>query len=191
MTATLDFFLQLDRDIFIFLNSLHAPWADTLMYWFTNKYTWIPMYVFLLWVTIKNEKRRSIAIVVTVLSAVIIADKITSGVMKPYFMRLRPCHDPTLDGIINVVGGCGGLYGFASSHASTSFSLAIVWYTLLKNKVSHMGWLLIWAACYSYSRIYVAAHYPGDILVGAVVGLLSGWVCIKLYRTFLEKYYPN
>lgn len=111
--------------------------------------------------------------------------------MKPYFARFRPCHEPALKDLVHNVGGCGGLYGFASAHASTSFSLAIVWFQLTKDKINNMGWLFVWAAIYAYSRIYVGVHYPTDIFVGALVGLIVGWICVQLYLIFLKKYYPN
>jgi undecaprenyl-diphosphatase len=191
MTSAIDIFVHGDQQLFLWLNGKNAPWLDNIMEWVTFKYTWIPMYLVLLFITIKAEKKKAAAIIVTILVAVILSDKVVSGVMKPYFGRFRPCHEPLLAGLVHNVGGCGGMFGFASAHAATSFSLAIAWFQLTKNKIAHIGWLFVWAAIYSYSRVYVGVHYPGDILVGAVVGLLVGWVCIQLYLIFLKKYYPN
>ena len=191
MTETVNMLVHYDQELFLWLNGWHAPWADNLMYWVTFKFTWIPMYVLLIFLTVKAEGKRSIAIIATVLAAVLLADKITSGIMKPYFERFRPCHEPTLAGLVHEVSGCGGSFGFASSHASTSFAVAVVWFILLKDKVSYMWLVLLWAAVYSYSRVYVGVHYPGDILVGALVGIAMAWVCIKLYFTFLTKYFRN
>lgn len=191
MTSAIDILIHSDQELFLWLNGKNAPLLDTIMYWYTFKYTWIPMYMLLLLVTIRTERMRSVAIIITVLAAVILADKVTSGIMKPYFMRFRPCHEPLLSGLVHNVGGCGGLFGFASAHAATSFSLAFVWFQLTKDKLKNIGLLFVWAALYSYSRVYVGVHYPGDILVGALVGLLVGWICVKLYLNFLNKYYPN
>ena len=191
MISAIDSIVHADQQLFLWLNGKNTPWLDSIMFWVTFKFTWIPMYLALLIITIKAEKKRAIAIVVTVLVAVILSDKVVSGIMKPYFERFRPCHEPLLAGLVHNVGGCGGLYGFASAHAATSFSLAIVWFQLTKDKINNMGWLLAWAAFYSYSRVYVGVHYPGDIFVGALVGLLTGWICIQLYLIFLKKYYPN
>lgn len=191
MTFTVDMLVHYDQQLFLWFNGMHASWADELMYWVTYKFTWIPLYVVLVALTIKAEGKKSIAIFITVLAAVIIADKITSGIMKPYFGRLRPCNEPVLEGLIHEVVGCSGSFSFASSHASTSFALAVVWFVLLKNKISYMWFILIWAGFYSYSRVYVGVHYPGDILVGALVGIVVAWVCIRLYFIFLAKYYRN
>ena len=191
MTSAVDIFVHSDQQLFLLLNGENVPWLDTIMYWVTFKYTWIPLYGVLLFLTIKSEKRRSVAIIVAILAAVVLADKVTSGIMKPYFHRLRPCHEPVLNGLVHNIGGCGGMYGFASAHAATSFSLAIVWFQLTRDKIRYIGWLFAWAAFYSYSRVYVGVHYPGDIFVGALVGLIVGWICIQLYLIFLKKYYPN
>lgn len=191
MMTVIDSIVHADQELFLWFNGKNTPWLDSIMYWITFKFTWIPMYLALLITTIKAEKKQTIAIVVTILLAVILSDKVVSSGMKPYFARFRPCHEPLLAGLVHNVGGCGGLFGFASAHAATSFSLAIVWYQLVKNKVKHMGWLFAWAAIYSYSRVYVGVHYPGDIFIGAMVGLLVGWMCIQLYLIFLKKYYPN
>ncbi|WP_159472958.1 phosphatase PAP2 family protein [Dyadobacter sp. 3J3] len=191
MTPAIHDLIHEDQQLFLWFNGEHLPWIDSLMYWVTYKFTWIPMYLVLLFFTIKTEKKKAIAIIVTVLVAVILSDKVVSGVMKPYFERFRPCHEPLLAGLVHNVGDCGGLYGFASAHAATSFSLAIVWFQLTKKKMRHVGWLFAWAALYSYSRVYVGVHYPGDIFVGALVGLIVGWICIQLYLIFFKKYYLN
>lgn len=191
MTETIDTLVQYDQQLFLWLNGMHAQWADTLMYWITYKFTWVPMYLFLILLTIKTEGKKSIAIIVTVIVAVIIADKITSGIMKPYFGRLRPCHEPSLAGLVHEVTGCGGSFGFASSHASTSFAVAVVWFTLLKQKVQYIWIILVWAALYSYSRVYVGVHYPGDILAGGMIGWLVALIFTNIYFTFLTKYFRN
>lgn len=191
MTETVNTLVHYDQELFLWLNGIHTPWVDTLMYWITYKFTWIPMYLVLITLTVKAEGKKSIAILVTVLVAVLLADKVTSGIMKPYFERFRPCHEPILAGLVHEVAGCGGSFGFASSHASTSFALATVWFVLLKDKVKFMWLVVAWACLYSYSRVYVGVHYPGDILVGAIVGILTAGLCIRLYFTFLTKYYSN
>ena len=191
MTSTVDLLTHYDQELFLWLNGLHTPWVDTLMYWITFKFTWIPMYLALMLITVKAEGKKSVALFVTVLAAVALADQITSGIMKPYFHRFRPCHEPSLAGLVHEVAGCGGNFGFASSHASTSFAVAVVWFTLLKNKVNNMWLLLAWAVLYSYSRVYAGVHYPGDILVGALVGIVIASLCIRLYFIFLAKYYTS
>src|SRR5690554_4802418 len=157
----------------------------------TGKAIWFPMYAFFLFLIINHFKRRSIWILAGVALAILMADQSASGFMKPFFERLRPCHDPRWEGLIYNYGGCGGMYGFVSSHAANTFALAIYLNLLFRGRIKGFGWLFLWAAVVSYTRIYLGVHYPLDIIVGALVGLLSGWVswflARKAKRTYLQK----
>jgi undecaprenyl-diphosphatase len=191
MTETVHTLIHSDQELFLWLNGMHTPWLDTIMYWITYKYTWIPMYLVLMAISLRADRKKGFTEILTVLIAVIIADKITSGLMKPYFIRFRPCHDPGLQGLVHTVSGCGGLYGFASSHASTSFAVAITWFSFFRTRVPYIWLIFAWAALYSYSRVYVGVHYPADIFIGALIGILVGWLCVQLYYSFLKRYYLN
>lgn len=192
MTDAVHSIVSADQELFLWLNGLHTPWLDTVMYWITYKYTWIPLYILLIALTVRAEGwKKGGLIVIAVVLAIAAADKITSGFMKPYFLRLRPCHDPSIQVVMHHVTDCGGMYGFASSHASTSFALAIAWFSLLRREIPRMALLFLWAAIYAYSRVYVGVHYPLDILVGALVGLLVGYSFVQLYYIFLKRYYHS
>lgn len=178
--------LDTDQKLFLFLNGLHSPLVDELMYWITFKFTWIPMYLFLIFLIYKKYQRKSLFIILSLIVAVALADQITSGLMKPYFARLRPCHDPIIGHLVHIVSGCGGQFGFASSHASTAFALATSCFLITRTTLPKTWLLFVWALIYSYSRVYVGVHYPGDILVGAVLGILAGLVCFLIYKKSLE-----
>ena len=102
---------------------------------FSNKYVWIPLYIYLIYFLYTNEKKIFLKLIVISVLAVIISDFITSSLMKPYFERLRPCNNPELVGIIDIVSGCGKKYSFASSHSSTTFSLATIFYFITKKRI--------------------------------------------------------
>lgn len=151
----------------------------------THRFTWIPLYILIIVYIFIEKKSEAFNFknglnpikvkflrLVYIIASVGLADRFTSGFMKPYFERLRPCHDPTVSNVLHLVGNCGGQYGFASSHASNSFALALCFY-LLYRKTNKYSWVLfIWAAIVSYSRVYIGVHYPTDILMGAIVGML-------------------
>jgi undecaprenyl-diphosphatase len=84
--------------------------------------------------------------------------------------------------LVHLVGNCGGKYGFASSHASTSFAVITSLYLLTKERMPWMKWFFIWPLLYAYSRIYVGVHYTGDIFVGAIIGSLAGYVIVKILK---------
>jgi undecaprenyl-diphosphatase len=82
---------------------------------------------------------------------------------------------------------CGGQYGFASSHAANAFALATGLWLLLGQQYRWLGWLFLWAIAVAYSRIYVGAHYPLDVLAGAGIGVLMAWLSAGLNQRFITK----
>lgn len=178
--------IQADQQLFLALNGLHTPWADRIMNLFTFKFTWVPLYLFLIYIVVREFRRASVGILLSMIAAIALADQIASGLFKPYFARLRPCHDPDISALVHVVDGCGGQYGFVSSHAATAFALALTFQVLTTGRFRGTGWLYVWAVIYSFSRIYVGVHYPADITIGAMVGLLAGAVCILIYKNVLQ-----
>ena len=120
------------------------------------------------------------------ISTVILADQIASSFFKPLVKRLRPCHAESFQAWIHLPDGCGGMYGFCSSHAANSFAVAMAVYLISKNKWA--GYLLFfWAFMISYSRIYLGAHYPLDVLVGAMIGILASFLLYKILYVKLVK----
>lgn len=168
--------IELDEQFFLFLNGLHTDSLDRIMYWISEKYTWIPFYAVLLGIIIWRFKYKAVYILLAVAFVILLADQFTSSFMKPFFERFRPCHEPDLAGMVYLVEGCGGKFGFASSHAANTFGLATFIYLIFHKIYKHVGWLFLWALIVSYSRIYLGAHYPLDILVGAGIGILIGWL---------------
>lgn len=167
---------KLDEDLFLFLNSLHADWLDPIMFQMTETITWVPLYAFLLYKIYKVDPKNSWWVIGGVMLTILISDQFTSGFLKPLMERLRPCHDPRWEGLMHNYGRCGGLYGFVSSHAANTFGLATFLNLKMKGKVKHFGWLYLYAFLVSYTRIYLGVHYPFDILLGATIGVIVGWI---------------
>lgn len=174
---------QLDTALFLFLNGLHAPWLDPIMVLFTERNTWIPFYILLIIGLGWRFGWRAVGLVFTLALAVAIGDQVCSSLLKPLTLRLRPCHEAALQPLIHPVLPCGGLFSFASSHAATTFALAMSLWLLVGWRYKGVSWLFIWAAAVSYSRIYVGAHYPLDVLAGAGTGIMAAVVTVSLYHT--------
>jgi len=152
------------------------------MYAISGRVIWAPLYLAILLYLGFTYKRKFLIIVPFIIIAVTLADQVSVQLFKDIFMRLRPCHEPSLAGMVHLVKGeCGGLYGFVSSHASNSFNVALLslmfikkrWYTIC---------IVLWASVIGYSRIYLGVHYPGDVICGAMVGAFIGWGLYKLYE---------
>lgn len=165
-----------DKSLFKVLNGAHSEIFDALMPWISNKYVWIPLYALLLYFLIRRSGFAAWQVIVGIALLILISDQVASGILKPWVERLRPCYDPELEGQVHLLKGCGGRFGFASSHASNSFAIAMFCWLLLKDSVRHIWLLFVWAAVVAYSRVYLGVHFPGDIIVGAIIGLLSGIV---------------
>jgi len=180
----LDWILGLDKEAFLFLNSKNSPMWDQIMWWISAKITWIPLYVVLLVVLIRNDL--SFRVIITLLFiavTVVLCDQI-SVLLKNMIERLRPSHVAEFKEIIHLVINpktgvkyTGGQYGFVSSHAANVFGVA----TIIASQLKNFKWglfLFSWAIIVSYSRIYLGVHYPLDIICGALLGTLIG---IHLY----------
>lgn len=176
-----------DEQSLLFFNQFHAAWLDPVIYQVTKTEFWIPLYALLLYLIFRNHKKEGWLILLGIAITILLADRITSGLMKPFFLRLRPTNEPSLEGLLHIVQGYrGGLYGFASSHAANTTGVAFFIFLLFKDKYKWIWTIFIWAFVMSYTRIYLGVHYPGDILVGMLVGIGSGYSGFRFYRWLLS-----
>ena len=129
---------HLDQQLFLFLNSLNSPFWDQVMHAISGKLIWAPLYLAILIYLGFRYKRKFLIIILFVILAVTLADQVSVQVFKNTFQRLRPCHEPALQGLIHLFNGeCGGKYGFVSSHASNSFNVALLTLMFIKKTVVH------------------------------------------------------
>ena len=172
----------LDRALMLELNSYHSPAFDQAMYWVSHKFFWVPFYLLLVYFIIRQYGWNAFYVLAGIGLVIAFSDRFTSGFMKPFFERPRPCHDPLIGYLIHTYDKCGGRYGFASSHAANVFGLATFLWLLLRRTYRFIGLLFLWAILVSYSRVYLGVHYPGDITVGALVGIICAFIIYWLYR---------
>ena len=175
---------QYDSDLFLYLNGLHVDWMDKVMVLITNMWVWFPLYLLLIYWTVKQYGRRCWWVFFVVGLVVLCTDQLASHVCKPLFQRLRPCYNTDFQYLIYLPKGlAGGRYGFVSSHAANTFGVATFLTPVLKKYRPWMAIVLfLWAVISSYSRIYIGFHYPSDILCGALLGTLIGLVFWKLFQ---------
>ncbi len=170
---------EIDVYLLLLVQKLSSPFFDFLMIGLSNFKSWIPICFFVIFQIFKERPpKQSFAILLFIVLGISLADYITSGLMKPYFGRLRPCHEPALNEIVRIVNGCGGQYGFASGHAATAFALCFG--SILHLKISKIGKIsfTLWASMVALSRVYLGVHYMTDIVVGACIGTLISFVIL-------------
>lgn len=181
---------QIDTQLFLFLNGLHHPFLDPVMVFFSKKLSWLPVYLFFLYLIIKYYRWQSIMVLLFVAVLISLSDQISVKAFKFVFERPRPCHEEELKPLIHLVNGrCGGAFGFVSSHAANSFALAGFLWLLLRSHFKLIGIVVFtYAFMVSYSRIYLGVHYPGDIVAGGMVGFLIAVGVYFLFR-LTERYF--
>ncbi len=166
--------MNLDAQILLWINGHHSAWADVLMWYISSPLTWLPMYTLLIGVLIYKYRdwKAVLFILLGFAVAVGLSDFVCSGILKPLVCRPRPTHEPALEGLVHIVNGyTGGMYGFCSSHAANTMACGLLFSLLYRNKYATAA-LMAWVALNCYSRMYLGAHYPGDIIVGLLVGAL-------------------
>lgn len=182
----LDQLIQIDHLVFDFINqNLSNSFFDSIMPIIRNKKTWFPFYLLTAVLLIKFKKKEGFLIMALALLCIGLADGISSHLMKPYFERIRPCYLPHFADHVNlVVERCSGAFSFPSSHAANHFALGGFLALVFSQSKKYLSFILItWASAICFAQVYVGVHFPFDVLVGAILGLL---IALIVHQVFIQ-----
>lgn len=184
--------VELDRELFLFLNNLGNSAWDDFWNFITNKFASIPFYALLVFFLYKAlGLKRTLLTLLLIAGLITVTDQL-SNLFKHFFERPRPCRQEGVMEYARFVAVRCGRYGYFSAHAASSAALTVFLGLILKNYWKHIFYVLIfWAMLVSYSRIYIGVHYPGDVLTGWVMGILIGYLFFLLLQFLLKKYFVN
>ena len=170
--------IQFDQNLFFTINhGLSNSFFDWLMPALRNRFFWTPLYLFIIIFLIRNYGKQGWIMILFLGLTFGCTDFISSSLIKPTVQRLRPCNDPEIKSAVNNLIGCGSGFSFPSSHASNHFGLAVFLIMMFFQKwrlILPIG--LLWAASISFAQVYVGVHYPVDILTGALLGGMIGFI---------------
>ena len=186
-------FTTIDQQILFWLNGSDSLFTDGVMTTLTAGTTWIPLYIALFYLVLKNtETMAQVPLTVGCAAAcVLVTAGITNLIVKPLVARPRPCDDPLIKYAVDVVSGISaGNYSFFSAHAANTSALVMFLSLLIRNRLFIVA-MIIWSALNCYTRLYLGVHYPSDILCGLLFGCLMGIIGYVVYLKIYLKISPQ
>lgn len=180
----MDELITFDKKLLLTLNGSHSLFIDGLALVLTRAATWIPLYLSLIYLVIKNSEnvRQIVSIIGCAAMCAVLAGTLDDTIVKPLVARFRPTHDAQIGILVDVVDGYrGGFYGFFSAHAANTFSLAIFFCWLVRDRFLSIM-LVVWSLVNCWTRLYLGVHFPIDIVVGLLWGSIVGSFMFLVYR---------
>ena len=187
----IEFLQDIDRELLLGINGSDSLYLDRLVRTLTNGLTWIPLYLSLFYMVMKNNDnfRRLLLVLGGAGLCVVLAGTVDDVIVKPLVARWRPTHDPQIGILVDIVDGYrGGKYGFFSAHASNTMSIATFFCWLARSRRLSIT-LVICSLVNCWTRMYLGVHFPGDILVGLIWGITVGTGVYFLYRRLTRGMY--
>jgi membrane-associated phospholipid phosphatase len=128
-----------------------------------------------------RDWRKTLLVFALCMIGLVVADG-SGHILKLLFERPRPCQN--LEGVRLLVG-CGGSFSFPSNHAVNAFAVAAIFSHFFRRSAIAVFFI---AGLVAFSRMYVGAHYPSDVIAGAFWGGITAGVIIIMHRWASERF---
>jgi membrane-associated phospholipid phosphatase len=181
---------SIDKQIFLWINQQSTnSFFDAIMPFMRNSTNWIPLYVLMILLAIKQEQKKVWLWLLFALTTIFVTDQVSSHIIKPLIQRIRPCADPNFKNEIRLlVSNCSQGFSFTSSHATNHFGIAVFFMFSLKSTLKNWKFIFpFWAATIAFAQVYVGVHYPFDVFFGSLLGIILGYLVITIYRKIYNK----
>ena len=178
----LEYFTSIDKAILLEIHRWHTPFWDDFFYIFSGQKVWLITALAIVYAIIRSYRKESWVVFLAIAVLITLSDQLSSGLIKPLVERLRPTHEPSLEGLLCIVHDCReGGYSFVSSHAADSLAFATFSILLFKNRL--YGWMIAsWSILTGFSRMYLGVHYPFDVVCGTILGISVGFLVYFLLK---------
>lgn len=172
--------MNFNIDLFYFINNnLQNPLFDMIMPHLTDCggfLTLLAICILAILILRHYKKEKYLEIAKLCLYALILSGIIAAGLKLLYqsprpFTVLENVRQLTVPSEPN---------SFPSGHSSSTFSVVTVLIWKLRENRTVVALLVVFAFLIAFSRVYIGVHYPFDVFVGAIVGIASGVVVLKL-----------
>lgn len=189
MNDLLQWLVNLDTSLFLWINGWHpSQLMDQTIFFLTDRWVWVPFYVALAaYVVYKEKNITSLFIIMAIGASVGLADYTCASVIRPFVERLRPSNleNPVSAFTLIVNDYRGGRFGFPSCHAANTSALAAFISLYYRKRWLSVG-IMAWVVLQCYTRLYLGVHYPGDILVGLILGVTCAFIVYKITITLRQ-----
>lgn len=172
-----------DQELLVYLNNLGTTFWDPIFMYITHQINWWPFFVFLMFLLLKKISLKQFGLLVLTLTAFFFFTDQMTNVVKYAVERLRPVNDPDILPQLRYLRGANSP-SFFSGHASNSSGSILLVFLILKRYYKYAWIIFFFPLLFAYTRIYLALHYPLDILCGYIFGISSGFMFFYLYKYF-------
>lgn len=183
----LESIIEKDQQLLIYLNGLGSTFWDPFYMYITHQINWWPFFVLIIFLLLKKISLKQFGLLVLVLAVFFLFTDQTTNLIKNSVERLRPVNDPLIEPYLRIVRKAGS-FSFFSGHASNSSGATLILFLILRKYYRYAWVIFFFPLLFAYTRLYLALHYPLDILCGYIFGISSGFMFFYLFKYLNNKY---